>query len=156
PRLPIDRAFTIQGFGAVVTGTLVDGGLAAGMEVEIQPGGLRGRIRGLQRHRGSVPRLEPGTRAAVNLNGVHAADLRRGMVLALQGALREAGAVDVRLRAPDILASPLAHGAGVTFLSATGESEGRLRLLDTDALLPGEEAWAQVVLDAPMALTRGD
>ena len=66
PRLPIDRAFTIQGFGTVVTGTLLDGTLRTGMQVELQPGGRRARIRGLQRHRSTVESLEPGTRAAVN------------------------------------------------------------------------------------------
>ncbi len=156
PRLPIDRAFTIQGFGAVVTGTLVDGALEVGQEVELQPGGLRARIRGLQRHRSKVPRLEPGTRAAVNLSGVRAEDLRRGMVLSLPGLLRPVTAVDVRLHAPRILSHPLAHDSGVTFLSATSESEGKVRLLDCDELLPGNDAWAQVVLDAPVAVAPRD
>src|SRR5690349_19895090 len=78
------------------------------------------------------------------------------MVLARPGTLRPARVVDIRLQAPSILASTLQHGAGVTFLSATGQSEGVVRLLDCDARLPGESAWAQVVLDAPMALTRRD
>ncbi len=156
PRLPIDRAFTIQGFGAVVTGTLVDGAFEAGQEVEIQPGKLKARIRGLQRHKTKVGRLEPGTRAAVNLSGIHVEDLSRGMVLALPGALQPVHAVDVRLRATTLLAHPLAHDAGVTFLSATSESEAKLRLLDRDVLLPGEEAWAQVVLDESVAVARGD
>ncbi len=156
PRLPIDRAFTIQGFGAVVTGTLVDGALEAGQEVEIQPGRLKARIRGLQRHKTKVGRLEPGTRAAVNLSGIHVEDLARGMVLSLPGALVPVHAVDVRLRATTFLGHPLAHDAGVTFLSATSESEAKLRLLDRDALLPGEEAWAQVVLEESVAVARGD
>jgi len=156
PRLPIDRAFTIQGFGTVVTGTLLDGALEVGQEVELQPGGLKGRIRGLQRHRTKVSRLEPGTRAAVNLSGIHADEVARGMVLAAPGALRPVFAVDVRLTAPSILAHPLAHDAGVTFLSATAESEAKLCLLDTDALNAGESAWAQVVLTDPVAVLRGD
>ena len=156
PRLPIDRAFTIQGFGAVVTGTLLDGALEVGQEVELQPGGLRARIRGLQRHRTKVARLEPGTRAAVNLSGVRAEDIRRGMVLARPGAIALAFAVDVRLAAPAILSHPLEHDAGVTFLSATSESEAKLRLLDRDELLPGDTAWAQVVLASPVAVVRGD
>src|SRR3990172_5972168 len=121
PRLPVDRAFTIQGFGTVVTGTLVDGSFAVGQEVELQPGGLRARIRGLQRHRTKVDRLEPGTRAAVNLNGIHVEDIRRGMVLALPGSVTPARVLDVRLRGTPMLAHPPAHGAGVTVLSATAE-----------------------------------
>lgn len=150
PRLPIDRAFTIQGFGVVVTGTLVDGALTVGQEVELQPGGARARIRGLQRHRAKVDRLEPGTRAAVNLSGIHVEDIRRGMILALPGSVTPALVLDVHLRATPMLAHPLAHDAGVTVLSATAESEARLRLLDRDALVAGETAWAQLVLENPI------
>jgi selenocysteine-specific elongation factor len=156
PRLPIDRAFTIQGFGAVVTGTLVDGALEVGQEVELQPGRLKARIRGLQRHRTKVSRLEPGTRAAVNLSGIRAEDISRGMVLARPGSLDLARVVDVRLRGTRILAHPVAHNAGITFLSATTESEGRLRLLDRDQLGPAEEAWAQVVIESPVPVSVGD
>ena len=156
PRLPIDRSFTIQGFGTVVTGTLVDGSLEVGQEVELQPGKVKARVRGLQRHKTKVQRLEPGTRAAVNLSGIHAEDVRRGMVLALAGGLTEVFAVDVKLRATKLLAHPLSHEAGVTFLAATAESEAKLRLLDRDALLPGEAGWAQLVLETPVAVTRGD
>ncbi|MFN0096720.1 MAG: selenocysteine-specific translation elongation factor [Dehalococcoidia bacterium] len=156
PRLPIDRSFTIQGFGTVVTGTLVDGSLEVGQEVEIQPGRVKARVRGLQRHKTKLQRLEPGTRAAVNLSGIHAEDVARGMVLAPPGGLSEVHAVDVRLRATKLLAHPLSHDAGITFLSATAESEAKLRLLDRDALLPGEECWAQVVLDSSVAVARGD
>ena len=81
PRLPIDRVFTISGFGTVVTGTLIDGPLDLGQEVEIQPGGLRGRVRGLQSHRSKVERALPGSRTAVNLSGLAVEDLARGQVL---------------------------------------------------------------------------
>jgi selenocysteine-specific elongation factor len=156
PRLPIDRAFIIQGFGAVVTGTLVDGSLEVGMEVEFQPGRLKARIRGLQRHKTKVQRLEPGTRAAVNLSGVHVDELRRGMVLALPGAIVPAHALDVRLKATKLLSHRLSHDAGVTVLCATAESQAKLRLLDRDQLGRGEEAWAQLVLESPMPAVRGD
>ncbi len=156
PRLPIDRAFTVAGFGTVVTGTLLDGALEVGQEVELQPGRLRARIRGLQRHKTKVDRLEPGTRAAVNLSGVRAEELSRGMVLSLPGVIAPVRVVDVLLRAPDILAHPLQHDAGVTFLAATSETEAKLRLLDRDALLPGEEGWAQLVLASPVAVLPGD
>ena len=156
PRLPIDRAFTIQGFGAVVTGTLLDGSLEVGQEIEVQPGGLRGRIRGLQRHGGKVERLAPGTRAAVNVSGIRTEQLRRGMVLAARDVLKPAYALDVRLKATDILTHPLAHDAGVTFLSATAESEAKVRFLDRDELAPAETGWAQLVLETPVAVLPHD
>ncbi|MEX0783140.1 MAG: selenocysteine-specific translation elongation factor [Dehalococcoidia bacterium] len=156
PRLPIDRAFTIQGFGTVVTGTLLDGSLEIGQEVQLQPGGLRGRIRGLQRHRTKVQRLEPGTRAAVNISGLKTEDIERGMVLALPGNLKPVRVVDVRLTAPRILSHPLAHDAGVTLLSATAESEAKLRLLDANAIGPGESCWGQIVLETPIAVLPRD
>ncbi len=156
PRMPIDRAFTIQGFGTVVTGTLVDGALEVGQDVELQPGRLRARIRGLQRHKEKVQRLEPGTRAAVNLSGVHADDIERGMVLARPGAIKPVRAMDVRLRATKLLPHAVSDNAGITFLSATAEAQGTLRLLDRAELLPGDVAWAQVVLETPVAVLARD
>ncbi len=156
PRLPIDRAFTIRGFGAVVTGTLLDGSLEVGQEVEIQPGGLRGRIRGLHRHGDKVERLAPGTRAAVNVSGIRTEDLRRGMALATRGVLTPARALDVRLKATDLLSHALAHDAGVTVLSSTAESEARVRFLDREELAAGETAWAQLVLENPIAVLPRD
>ena len=156
PRLPIDRSFTVQGFGVVVTGTLVDGAFEVGQEVELAPAGLRARIRGLQRHKTKVTRLEPGTRAAINLSGIRSEDVERGMALALPRTLPPVHAVDVRLRATTILAHSVSHDAGVTFLSATAESEARLRLLDVDEVGRGGEAWAQLVLETPVAVSRGD
>lgn len=156
PRVPIDRAFAVQGFGVVVTGTLVDGALTVGDEVELQPGEVKARVRGLQRHRTRVNRLQPGTRAAVNLSGIRLEDVRRGMVLAKPGSIPAVHAVDVRLRGTRLLSHPLQHDAGVTFLSATAESEAKLRILDRDALEAGAEAWAQLVLQDPVAVAEGD
>lgn len=155
-RLPIDRAFTVQGFGAVVTGTLIDGSFEVGQEVELLPAGAKARIRGLQRHKTKVPALDPGTRAAVNLSGVRTEDLHRGMVVARPGAAVEAHSLAVRLTASSILAHPLAHDAEVTVLCATAESQARVRLLDAESLARGEECWAQIVLDEPIAIALGD
>lgn len=156
PRLAIDRAFTIQGFGAVVTGTLIDGALAAGQEVELQPGGQRARIRGLQRHKTKVERLDPGSRAAVNLSGIHTEDIRRGMVLAAPGTAQAVSVIDVRLRASRILTHPLSHEATVTALCATAESQAKVRLLDAESLSRGQACWAQLVLDSPIVAVPGD
>jgi selenocysteine-specific elongation factor len=154
--LPIDRVFTIQGFGTIVTGTLVDGPLEVGQEVELQPGALRARIRGLQRHRTKVQRLEPGTRAAVNLSGLSPDDVARGMVLALPRSLAPASAMDIRLTSTPVMRHALQHDSVVTVLAATAESQARVRLLDADRLDPGAACWAQLVLEAPLAVLPGD
>ncbi len=155
-RLPIDRAFTIQGFGAVVTGTLVDGSLEVGQEVELLPNGTKARIRGLQRHKTKVERAEPGTRVAVNLSGVRTEEISRGMVVSRPGAVTVAQSVVVCLQASRILAHPLAHEAEMTVLCATAETQAKVRLLDSDVLSRGEESWAQVVFVDPVAIAFGD
>src|SRR6185437_15025276 len=97
PRLPVDRVFTITGFGTVVTGTLQHGTLRVGQEVEIQPGGLHGRIRGLQTHKQSVTEGAPGARLAVNIAGVERSALARGDVVTLPGQFRPTLAMDVQI-----------------------------------------------------------
>lgn len=155
-RLPIDRVFTVSGFGTVVTGTLIDGAIAAGDDVELLPGGARARVRGVQSHRDAVERAQPGTRVALNLAGVAKDDLRRGMVVASPGWLKATDAVDVRVRAVPALRHALRHNIHVTFHTGAAEANARLRLLDADELRAGEEAWAQLRLDAGVAVTRGD
>jgi selenocysteine-specific elongation factor len=156
PRLPIDRAFTIAGFGTVVTGTLIDGSFSVGQEVEVVPGKLRARIRGLQTHRQKVERALPGTRTAVNLSGVAADDLLRGQVVTLPDSLPTTTALDVRLRAISALRRPIRHNAGLSFHSGASEVWGKVRFLDRDELGPGEEGWAQIRLDEPVAVLNGD
>ncbi len=156
PRLAIDRAFTIAGFGTVVTGTLVDGPLRLGQEVEIVPGGLRSRVRGLQTHRQKVEVARPGSRTAVNLAGLSVDALRRGQVLTVPGWLRPTTAVDVSLRAVPGLAHPIKHNMTVTFHTGAAEVEAKLRLLDREELRAGEAGWAQVRFAAPLAVVRGD
>ncbi|MFN3974958.1 MAG: selenocysteine-specific translation elongation factor, partial [Dehalococcoidia bacterium] len=156
PRLPIDRAFMMPGFGTVVTGTLVDGSLAVGMEVELVLLGRRARVRGLQRHRQRVDSISPGSRAAVNLAGVEYQEIHRGEVLTIPGWLNPTTLVDVHLRAARWAPQPLRHNMGVTFHTGTAEVLGRLRLLDADTLEANQAGWAQVHLAAPVAVVRGD
>jgi selenocysteine-specific elongation factor len=163
PRLPIDRVFTVAGFGTVVTGTLIDGALSLGQEVEIIPsleGGyvttLRSRVRGLQTHRSKVEQAQPGTRTAANLANVEPEQLWRGQVVTAPGWLKPSEAVDVRLKALESLSRPLRHNLNVTFHSLAAEAPARLRLLEVDELLPGDEAWAQLRLRRPLAVLKGD
>ncbi len=156
PRLPIDRAFTIAGFGTVVTGTLIAGSLRVGQEVEVLPPGLRSRVRGLQTHGQKVELAPPGRRTAVNLAGLSVEELQRGMVVAAPGWLRPATVLDVRLRAVRYLRRPLRHSLTVTFHTGSAEVAGRLLLLDRDEVPPGDSGWAQLRLAEPVAAVKGD
>ncbi len=158
PRLPIDRIFTIAGFGTVVTGTLSDGQFKVGDEVEILPGELRARIRGLQTHKKAVEAGLPGSRLAINLTGVKPEDLRRGMVVAKPGALRPTTLVDVRLRLTrsDDWQVGIEHSDQIDFFSGAAEVPARVRLLDAEQIRAGQSGWAQLALEAPVALAPGD
>jgi selenocysteine-specific elongation factor len=147
--------FTVAGFGTVVTGTLIDGELFLGEEVEVQPGGMRARVRGLQSHRKKLERVPAGTRTAVNLGGLAVEDLRRGQVLSAPGSLRPTRAVDARLRLIRD-AHPVKHNTEVSFHTGAAETLGKLSLLDRDELQPGDEAWVQIRLQDEVALARGD
>ncbi len=156
PRLAIDRAFSITGFGTVVTGTLIDGTLRVGDEVSIEPGGIRSRIRGLQSHKHKVESAEPGSRTAVNLTGVATEELSRGMVLTPPRWLQPTSAVDVRLHIVAGLPRPLRHNSQVTFHTGAAEVPAKVRLLDVDELQPGDSGWAQIRLLEPAAVVKGD
>ena len=156
PRLPIDRVFTVAGFGTVVTGTLSDGSFEVGQEVEIVPGGVRARIRGLQTHKRKIERAVPGSRVAINLSGVRTEQLRRGQVVTLPGLLRPTQLVDVRLRLLPDASSPLKHSQEVHFFCGAAEVVARTRLLDAEVIPPGGEGWVQLRLREPVALVAGD
>ena len=156
PRLAVDRAFTMPGFGSVVTGTLIDGALRVGQQVELAQSGKSARIRGLQTHRASIEEAQPGTRVAVNLSGLSADELERGEVLTSPGWLRPSKATDVRLRLLPDSPRALRHNAPVTFHAHTIESPAKVRLLEQETLEPGGEAWAQVVAEQATPLAPGD
>jgi len=156
PRLAVDRAFVMPGFGTVVTGTLVDGSLRVGQEVELVPSGRRARIRGLQSHRRPVEVALPGRRTAVNLSGVEHTEVERGEVLTLPGLLRPTVVLDARLRVVREAPHPLRHNMGLTFHIGTDEVVCRVRLLDREEVPPGGEGWAQIHLPRPVVAVRGD
>jgi selenocysteine-specific elongation factor len=154
-RLPVDRVFTLRGFGTVVTGTLVSGTLLVGDELEVLPSGRRGRARGLHVHGESAARVEAGHRAAVNLAGLEVADLGRGDVLTRPGALRPASILEVDLELLP-LARPLKDLSRVRVHVASAERLARVRLLGGGTLAPGSVRRAQLRLEAPAAAGRGD
>jgi selenocysteine-specific elongation factor len=156
PRLPIDRVFTIGGFGTVVTGTLVDGSLTVGEELEAQPGGRRVRIRGLQQHDRKVELATPGSRVAANLVGIEKEDLQRGHVLTRPGTLGSTRRIDAEVVVLAGAPRPLRHGTDLLLHTGTAEVSARAIVLDADELAPGSRGWLQLYLAEPIAAAAGD
>jgi selenocysteine-specific elongation factor len=156
PRLPIDRVFSMSGFGTVVTGTLLDGHLALGDDVEILPSGVKGRVRGLQTHKKKEERAVPGSRTAVNISGVEAESIQRGEVVARPGQYQFTRRLDARFRLLTDVSSPIRHNSEVKFFVGASETTATLRLLGTEELNPGDEAWIQLELRDPVVGVRGD
>jgi selenocysteine-specific elongation factor len=155
-RLPIDRVFTVKGFGTVVTGTLVSGSVAREQEVELYPAGRRLRVRGVQVHGTSADRAVAGQRTAVNLADIEPAGLARGDALSEPGVFRSVKQVDCRLQLLPT-AKPLKHRAPVHFHSGTAEIEAQVRLLEgTAPLQPGATAYARLLLRDAALLLPGD
>jgi selenocysteine-specific elongation factor len=156
PRLPIDRVFTISGSGTVVTGTLIDGKLLLGQEVEVLPPAVKSRIRGLQTHKTQLNSVSPGSRVAVNLVGLNSADIKRGNVLTGTGWLTPTAMLDARLRLLSQPERPLHHNTEVSLHCGSAEVMARVRLLEKEEVQPGETTWVQFVLDEPLAVVNGD
>ncbi len=156
PRLPIDRVFTISGFGTVVTGTLLGGTLRVGDEIEIQPFSVRGRIRGLQSYKQPVEIAQPGSRVAVNVAGIEKSALERGFVLTHPRQLQPTLLVDVNFRHLKDTSRPLKHHSEAKLFAGAAESTVRVRLLNDETLPPGAEGWLQLRLEKPLALSQGD
>jgi selenocysteine-specific elongation factor len=154
-RLPIDRAFAMKGFGTVVTGTLISGGVAAEDEVELFPGGRRLRVRGVQSGGESIERATAGQRTAVNLAGIDHGEVKRGMTLAMPGRFRATRRMDVRLT---LLPSPrkLKHRAKVHFHAGTAETIAEILLYGQSVLSPGQNALAHLRLQEDVLLLPGD
>jgi selenocysteine-specific elongation factor len=161
-RLPVDRVFTLRGFGTVVTGTLVSGTLREGQTLSVLPRGLTATARGVQVHGKSQASASAGHRVAVNVGGVELADLERGATLCEPGSLEPTSRFDASI---ELLAEskPLRHGARVRFHQGTSEIMGRVALSalrgSSEAateLQPGRTGFARLRLERPAVITRGD
>ena len=151
-RLPIDRVFTMKGFGTVVTGTLMSGAVFLGDEVEILPIGVRAKVRGIQVHNESVDTVGAGVRTAINLQGTEKSRIERGEVLAAPGTALPTKRVDASI---DYLAAaprPLKNRTRIRFHSGTAEVMGEARVLAADELLPGQAGFIQILLEQPVVL----
>ncbi len=156
PRLPVDRIFTIAGFGSVVTGTLTDGKFKVGDEIEILPQRLRGRIRGLQTHKRKEQVAVPGSRTAVNISGVSLEEVQRGNVIAHPGDYRPTQRLDVHFRLLPDISQPVRHNIEVKLFIGAAEVLARLRLLGVEELLPGQSGWLQLETSEPVVAARND
>lgn len=156
PRMYVDRVFSLAGFGTVVTGTLLDGELAMGEEVEVLPAGPRARIRGLQTHRERIERAVPASRVALNLSGVSVDQVRRGDVVARPGTDRVSTALDVRLRMWQEAPAPLEHDMQLKLFIGSAQRMVKARLFGEERIEPGETGWLRLVMDEPVAVRRGD
>ncbi|HEY3489098.1 MAG TPA: selenocysteine-specific translation elongation factor [Candidatus Deferrimicrobiaceae bacterium] len=155
-RLPIDRSFTIKGFGTVVTGTVTGGSIRTGEEVSIQPGGPTARIRGLQVHGTPAEQAEAGNRAAVNLQGIDRENAPRGAVLCRPGDFQPTRSVEAKIEYLQLAARPMKSRERVTFHSGTASTPGRVFLYGRTELPPGESSVARIDFSDPFILMGGD
>ncbi len=156
PRLPIDRVFTMSGFGTIVTGTLVDGQLSVGDELEVVPGGRRVRVRGVQRHNRSAETVFPGSRVAANLTGIEKDELARGDVLSRPDTLTSTRRIDAHVRVLASAPRALRHGADLLLHTGTVEVGCRVIVLAGDAIEPGAQGWVQLYLDRAIGASDQD
>lgn len=156
PRLPIDRAFTVAGFGTVVTGTMVSGSMSLGDRLEVLPGNLETRVRSLQVHGQKTERAFAGQRVAVNLAGLDLDDLYRGQVLAKPQALKTTMMLDAKIKVLPDAARPLEHRTRIRLYIGTAEVMGRVVPLEAESIAPGEEGLVQLRLEEPVAALEGD
>jgi len=155
-RLPIDRAFSMKGFGTVVTGTLISGSVGRDQEVEVYPLKRRLRVRGVQVYGSPAGRALAGQRTALNLADIEAGELARGMSLSEPGRFETTRQIDCRLQLLGS-AKPLKNRAPVHFHAGTAEIEAEVQLLDGRAALrPGEQTYVRLILQEPTLLLPGD
>lgn len=154
--LPVDRVFTMKGFGTVVTGTLRLGNIHEGDAVEILPQGLKTTARGVQVHKGSVKEALPGQRTAVNLSGVQKESLSRGHVIATPGAYAATQCFDAEIRALPHAQKSLVNRQIFHLHLGTTRSLCRMILLEKEQLQPGESSFAQFLTDAPVVTYQDD
>lgn len=155
-RIPIDRVFTIGGFGTVITGTLTEGQISVGNEVQVYPGDQTAKVRSLQVHGNMVETAYAGQRTAVNLLGIKKEDLERGNVLAAKGSLKQTMMVDVKIKMFDDSKRLLRNESRVHLYYGSAEALCKVILLDKEVLENGQQGYAQLRLEEEIAVRKGD
>ncbi|MBZ2175367.1 selenocysteine-specific translation elongation factor [Schnuerera sp. xch1] len=156
PRLPVDRAFTISGFGTIVTGTLLSGALNIGDEIQIFPGNKLGRIRTLQVHDNDTSTAYAGQRVAINIAGIKKDEVHRGDVIAPKDSMRATLMLDVKVKLIKDIERAIENRTRLRVYIGTKEILCRIVLLDKEILNPGDEAYAQLRLEEKTVAKRGD
>ena len=156
PRLSVDRVFIMSGFGSVVTGTLLDGSLQVGEEIELLPGEKSGRIRGLQNHSQELKMIGPGNRVAVNISGIENKEINRGDTLIHRGDYQPTRRLDVSFKFLPGINKALRHNLETKLFLGADETSARVRLLGIEELKPGQDALLQLEVDDPVVAVRGD
>lgn len=155
-RLPIDRVFTVAGFGTVVTGTLIAGSIKEGDKVELYPSNLQSRIRSIQVHENGVKEAEAGQRVAVNIANVSVAEVHRGNVLSKPGSMEPTMMIDAKMEMLDDALMTIDNRDRLRLYHGTTEIMCRVVLLDRDELKPGESAFVQLRLEEQIACQKSD
>jgi selenocysteine-specific elongation factor len=153
--LPVDRVFTVAGFGTVVTGTLQGGSISSGQELEVAPKGRRVRVRGIQTHLRSVDQVDPGSRVALNLAPLARDQVERGDAVTLPGAIRPVRRFAARVRVLPHLEGGLAHGLRVAVHVGAAEVAGAVSVFGNQVVAPRASGWIQIRLEQPIATVRG-
>ena len=155
-RLPVDRVFTMKGFGTVITGTLISGRVKKGDTIIIYPSGITSKVRGIQVYNESANEAEAGMRTAVNFQGLEKASVNRGEILSMPGSLISSYMADVSFHFLNSNKKAIKNRTRVRFHSGTSEILGNLILLDREELNPGDTIVGQLRLDSPVALIKDD
>jgi selenocysteine-specific elongation factor len=155
-RLPVDRVFTIKGFGTIVTGTCISGAVRAGDEIQIYPTDKRARVRNAQAYHEDVKEAGAGQRVALNLQGVEKQEIERGTIVGRPESLLLTSRIDASLRYLKLPFKPIKNNTILRFHIATTQVEARLILLDRPELEPGDEAFVQFVFSEPIVVLPGD
>lgn len=155
-RLPVDRVFSISGFGTIVTGTVISGKIEEGQVVQLYPSKLMSKIRGIEVHDASVKTAEAGQRCALNLANVKTKDIERGDVVSIQNVMEPSLMVDCKLYYLKSTSKPLVNRQRVRLYHGTSEIICRVVVLDKEEINPGEEAYVQLRLEKPLTAQRND
>ena len=155
-RLPVDRVFTMKGFGTVVTGTALSGRIETGADLTFYPGGLTAKIRGMQVHGQEQKLVEAGHRTAINLQGIEKEEIERGDMAAMPGTMVASAIFDVEVQMLASATKPLKHRTQVRVHVGTREITGQVSLLQAEALAPGEQGYAQLILQHKASAWPGD
>ena len=156
PRLPIDRIFSLKGFGTIVTGTLLDGSFKVGDQVEILPTGNKSRIRGIQNHKKKQQMAEPGNRTAVNLVGIEVNQLQRGDVVCLPGQLHPTHRIDVEINLLESGSAKIKHDDHLKIFIGSSQSMARARVIGQKEIKPGDTGWLQLEFEKEVVVKSKD